>query len=260
MKQMNWQTFQTQFPDKAANYPGGEQAYMQSNREAELAWSGGLTGPKQNALSSSNPQGVKYPNTNYAIYNSELAQGGGGQHPLIALGLGAYQGQGPKQSLENIPEPIMQGGWKPQQILGGPQHTGISHPPQGPPRGGQPFTGNPFAPPPSNPIPQWGSEVMKGFGEFGETLGGYGDKLGGFGEQLGGFGNQITGFNEQFSNINNKLQNMEEGITGLTNKLNNQQQTQSSQPYSNPYQGLQSMLYGNYGGYQSPFTNNYSFY
>ena len=50
MKQMNRQTFQTQFPDKAANYPGGEQAYMQMNREAELAWSGGSKGPKQNVI------------------------------------------------------------------------------------------------------------------------------------------------------------------------------------------------------------------
>ena len=95
---------------------------------------------------------------------------------------------------------------------------------------------------------------------FGETLGGYGKQLGGFGEQLGGFENKMTGFNEQFSNINNKLQNMEKGISSLTDKINNQQQTQSSQPYSNPYGGLQSMLFGSYGGYQSPFTNYYSFY
>ena len=65
----------------------------------------------------------------------------------------------------------------PQQILGGPR--------------GQPFTGNPMEPPPSNPIPQWGSEVMKGFGKFGETLGGYGDMLGGLGEQIGGFVEQL---------------------------------------------------------------------
>jgi len=129
---------------------------------------------------------------------------------------------------------------------------------------------NPYAP--SNPVlgkynPKQDnpfSQQLTGFGDtlggYGEQIGGFGDKLGGFGEQLGGFGNQITGFNEQFSNINNKLQNMEKGITSLTDKLNNQQQTQSSQSRYNPYQGLQSMLYGNYGGYQSPFTNNYSFY
>jgi|TARA_X000001382_G_C3156005_1_gene174575 hypothetical protein len=119
---------------------------------------------------------------------------------------------------------------------------------------------NPYAP--ENPV--FGSQKNN---PFTQQLTGFGDKLGGFGEQLGGFGNQITGFNEQFTNINNKLQNMEKGISSLTDKLNNQQQTQSSQPYSNPYGGfsnpyggLQSMLFGNYGGYQSPFTYNYSFY
>jgi hypothetical protein len=211
MKQMNWHTYQMKFPDKAANYPGGEQAFNQQQQIVHDNWA--------------YPGGIGKP------------QGGGGQHPLTALGLAGYQGGQTNPQIQNPQIPVQDGG-----------------PRKWPPRG------NPFAPPPSNPIPQWGSEVMKGFGEFGETLGGYGEQLGGFGEQLGGFGNQITGFNEQFSNINNKLQNMEEGITGLTNKLNNQQQTQSSQPYSNPYQGLQSMLYGNYGGYQSPFTNNYSFY
>ena len=144
-------------------------------------------------------------------------------------------------------------------IVGGNPGGQFAQPPVNPYAPSNPVLGK-YNPKQDNPF----SQQLTGFGDtlggYGEQIGGFGDKLGGFGEQLGGFGNQITGFNEQFSNINNKLQNMEKGITSLTDKLNNQQQTQSSQSRYNPYQGLQSMLYGNYGGYQSPFTNNYSFY
>jgi len=100
---------------------------------------------------------------------------------------------------------------------------------------------------------------MKGFGEFGETLGGYGEQLGGlgeqiggykeqmggFGEQLGGFGEQLGGFKGQFENIDSRLQNMEQGISGLTDKLGVQQQPQ------NPFQmyGGYNPYGGGYGGY-----------
>ena len=203
MKQMNWQTFQTQFPDKAANYPGGEQAFNQQYIDRQNQWNQtNQLGPRQN----------------------EWAQGGGGfsQHPLIALGLGGYQG-----------------GQGQQQILGGPR--------------GQPFTGNPMEPPPSNPIPQWGSEVMKGFGKFGEQLGGYKEQMGGFGEQLGGFGEQLGGFKGQFEKIDSRLQNMEQGITSLKDKFGVQQQ----QP-QNPFQGLSSMFFGG-GGYGNPYSG-YSYF
>ena len=210
MKQMSWDVFQMKFPEKAANYPGGEQAFTQSNREDELAWSGqfgGPKGPRQNAILQ---QGGQNP--------YEWEQGGGGQNPLTALGLGGYQG-----------------GQGQQQILGGPR--------------GQPFTGNPMEPPPSNPIPQWGSEVMKGFGKFGEQLGGYKEQMGGFGEQLGGFGEQLGGFKGQFENIDSRLQNMEQGISGLTDKMGVQQQPQ------NPFQ-----MYGGYNPYGGGRYGGYSFF
>jgi len=203
MKQMHWSTFQTQYPDKAANYPGGEQAFNQQYIDRQNQWNQtNQLGPRQN----------------------EWAQGGGGfsQHPLIALGLGGYQG-----------------GQGQQQILGGPR--------------GQPFTGNPMEPPPSNPIPQWGSEVMKGFGKFGEQLGGYKEQMGGFGEQLGGFGEQLGGFKGQFEKIDSRLQNMEQGITSLKDKFGVQQQ----QP-QNPFQGLSSMFFGG-GGYGNPYSG-YSYF
>ena len=145
------------------------------------------------------------------------------QDPML-MGLGGGpRGLGPMQQ---------------QQILGGPR--------------GQPFTGSPMEPPPSNPIPQWGSEVMKGFGKFGETLGGYGEQMGGFGEQLGGFGEQLGGFKGQFENIDSRLQNMEQGITSLKDKMGVQQQPQ------NPFQGLSSMFFGG-GGYGNPYSG-YSYF
>ena len=214
MKQMHWSTFQTQYPDKAANYPGGEQAFNQQYIDRQNQWNQtNQLGPRQNALPH---QGGQNP--------YEWAQGGGGfsQHPLIALGLGGYQG-----------------GQGQQQILGGPR--------------GQPFTGNPMEPPPSNPIPQWGSEVMKGFGKFGEQLGGYKEQMGGFGEQLGGFGEQLGGFKGQFEKIDSRLQNMEQGITSLKDKFGVQQQ----QP-QNPFQGLSSMFFGG-GGYGNPYSG-YSYF
>ena len=248
---MNWHTFQMQFPDKAANYPGGEQAFTQQYIDRANQWSqqgGGPRGPRQNALPH---QGGQNP--------YELAQGGGGlsQHPLIALGLGGYQGgQGGVQtnppvlasSNPNIQQPP-QGGWPPRNIQdilgGGPRNW-----------------------PPRPKVPDW-----QGVGEqitgFGETLGGYGEQLGGFGEQLGGyeeqlgglgeqiggykeqmggFGEQLGGFKGQFENIDSRLQNMEQGISGLTDKLGVQQQQQ------NPFQGISSFGFGGY----NPFYGGYS--
>ena len=135
--------------------------------------------------------------------------------------------------------PNQQSSWQ-QQILGGP-------------KGQHPFTGNPMEPSPSNPVPQWGSEVMKGFGKFGEQLGGYGEQMGGFGEQLGGFGEQLGGFKGQFEKIDSRLQNMEQGITSLKDKFGVQQQ----QP-QNPFQGLSSMFFGG-GGYGNPYSG-YSYF
>ena len=50
---MHWSTFQTQFPDKAANYPGGEQAFNQQYIDRQNQWNqqvGGPKGPRQNSL------------------------------------------------------------------------------------------------------------------------------------------------------------------------------------------------------------------
>ena len=193
-RQLTPEEFETKYPNYNQN-PNFQQSYQHVPTTSQQGPKG--LGPRQN----------------------EWAQGGGGfsQHPLIALGLGGYQG-----------------GQGQQQILGGPR--------------GQPFTGNPMEPPPSNPIPQWGSEVMKGFGKFGEQLGGYKEQMGGFGEQLGGFGEQLGGFKGQFENIDSRLQNMEKGITSLTDKMGVQQQPQ------NPFQ-----MYGGYNPYGSGY-GGYSFF
>jgi hypothetical protein len=187
------------------NYPGGQQAWEQSMHQTVQDWQnqqggGRPTGPRQNAILQ---QGGQNP--------YEWAQGGGGQNPLTALGLGGYQGG--------------QGG-----VLAS---TAMPRPPQGPPR--QDIFG----------IRGMGEQI----GGFGETLGGYGEQMGGFGEQLGGFGEQLGGFKDEFSNINNRLQSMEQGITSLTDKFGVQQQ-QPQNPfqglssmffggggYGNPYSG-----------------------
>jgi hypothetical protein len=78
MKQMNWQTFQTKFPDKAANFPGGEQAYNQQLQTAHDNWA--------------NPGGMGKPPNQTALGLAGLLQqgglGGGYQVPL--------QGESPK--------------------------------------------------------------------------------------------------------------------------------------------------------------------
>jgi len=46
MKQMHWSTFQTQYPDKAANYPGGEQAFNQQYIDRQNQWNQQGGGPR----------------------------------------------------------------------------------------------------------------------------------------------------------------------------------------------------------------------
>ena len=75
MKQMHWSTFQTKFPDKAANYPGGEQAFNQQQQTAHDNWAnpggmGGPKGPRQSIL----PLGLA----------GLLTQGGPKQWPTIS--------------------------------------------------------------------------------------------------------------------------------------------------------------------------------
>ena len=153
MKQMNWHTFQTQFPDKAANYSGGEQAFNQQQQIAHDNWA--------------YPGGIGKP------------QGGGGQHPLIALGLAGYQGGQTNPQIQNP----HQGGQNPfiQTVQGGRERfpPGLNWPPRG-------------WPPKPKQAP---------WEEFGEQLGGYEEQLGGFGETLGGYGEQIGGFGEQMSGV-----------------------------------------------------------
>ena len=226
---MNWQTFQTQFPDKAANYPGGEQAFNQQYIDRQNQWNQtNQLGPRQNALPH---QGGQNP--------YEWAQGGGGfsQHPLISLGLAGYQGG-----------------------QGGVQNPVDDYFPQ------KPHQGGPRNWPPRPKVPDWqgvGEQIggfgkqLGGYGEqlggFGEQLGGYKEQMGGFGEQLGGFGEQLGGFKGQFEKIDSRLQNMEQGITSLKDKFGVQQQ----QP-QNPFQGLSSMFFGG-GGYGNPYSG-YSYF
>ena len=209
MKQMHWSTFQTQFPDKAANYPGGEQAFNQQYIDRQNQWNQtNQLGPRQNTLPH---------------------QGGG------IMGLGGLFGQGgPRQGGP-------QGGprsWFPQQPT--------QQPPQQNPWGGMGLSGimNVMSIP--GQMTGFG-ETLGGFGEqlggyeeqmggFGEQLGGYKDLLSGFGEKFGGFGEQLGGFKDQFSGINDKLQNLEQGISSLTDKFGTQQQQQPQQNFGmNPF-------------------------
>ena len=209
MKQMHWSTFQTQFPDKAANYPGGEKAFNQQYIDRQNQWNQtNQLGPRQNTLPH---------------------QGGG------IMGLGGLFGQGgPRQGGP-------QGGprsWFPQQPT--------QQPPQQNPWQGIGLGGMANIAQIPGQMEGFG-ETLGGFGEqmggFGEQLGGYEEQMGGFGEQLGGykdllsgfgekfgsFGEKLGGFKDEFSGINDKLQNLEQGIASLTDKFGTQQQQQS--PY-----------------------------
>ncbi len=60
MKQMHWSTFQTQYPDKAANYPGGEQAFNQQYIDRQNQWNQQGGGPRgQTSLLTQDPFGIK---------------------------------------------------------------------------------------------------------------------------------------------------------------------------------------------------------
>jgi hypothetical protein len=65
-----------------------------------------------------------------------------------------------------------------------------------------------------------------------EQFTGFGNQLTGFGDQLTGFGDQFSGLDKQFDTINTRLNSMDEGIAGLSELLQPQQQLYNS-PYSN---------------------------
>ena len=213
MKQMHWSSFQTQFPDKAANYPGGEQAFNQQYIDRQNQWNQtNQLGPRQNTL----------PNFEFNDIHGQIQQGGG------IMGLGGLFGQGgPRQGGP-------QGGprsWFPQQPT---QQPPQQNPWQGIGLGGMANIAQ---------IPgqmEGFGETLGGFGEqmggFGEQLGGYKDLLSGFGEKFGSFGEKLGGFKDEFSGINDKLQGLEQGIASLTDKFGEQRQPQQQQQnYMNPF-------------------------
>ncbi len=65
-----------------------------------------------------------------------------------------------------------------------------------------------------------------------EQFTGFGNQLTGFGDQLTGFNDQFGGLSKQFDTINTRLNSMDEGIAGLSELLQPQQQLYNS-PYSN---------------------------
>jgi len=65
-----------------------------------------------------------------------------------------------------------------------------------------------------------------------EQFTGFSNQLTGFGDQLTGFGDQFSGLDKQFNTINTRLDNVDEGIAGLSEQLQPQQQLYNS-PYSN---------------------------
>mgnify|MGYP003680040459 CR=1 FL=1 len=103
-----------------------------------------------------------------------------------------------------------------------------------------------FGPPPTPTIPKLGSAVGFPVTVSGDdsiastaTVNPYQEQFTGFGNQLTGFGDQLTGFNDQFGGlskqfdtINTRLNSMDEGIAGLSELLQPQQQLYNS-PYSN---------------------------
>jgi hypothetical protein len=75
-------------------------------------------------------------------------------------------------------------------------------------------------------------EVSTQQAPYQEQFTGFGNQLTGFGNQLTGFGDQFGGLDKQFDTINTRLNSMDEGIAGLSELLQPQQQLYNS-PYSN---------------------------
>ena len=93
MKQMHWSTFQTQYPDKAANYPGGEQAFNQQYIDRQNQWNQQGGGPRgQTSLLTQDPFGIKGFGETLGGYKEQM---GGFGEQLGGFGeqLGGFKGQ-----------------------------------------------------------------------------------------------------------------------------------------------------------------------
>jgi hypothetical protein len=115
MKQMHWSTFQTQYPDKAANYPGGEQAYNQQYIDRQNQWNQQGGGPRgQTSLLTQDPFGIKGFGEQVTGFGETLGgykeQMGGFGEQLGGFGeqLGGFKGQFEKidSRLQNMEQGI----------------------------------------------------------------------------------------------------------------------------------------------------------
>ena len=167
MKQMHWSTFQTQFPDKAANYPGGEQAYNQQQQIRLDNWAnpGGMGGPRQQ-------------NAGIMGLGGLLGQGGPRQHPIR-----------PQQPWQH---PIQQ----PQDPWGvkgmGEQLTGF-----GEQLGGYEEQMGGFG-------EQLGGykDLLSGSGE---KFGSFGEQLGGFKDEFSGINDKLQNLEQGISSLTDKF-------------------------------------------------------
>ena len=163
MKQMHWSTFQTQFPDKAANYPGGEQAYNQQQQIRLDNWAnpGGMGGPKQTALGLAGLFGQGGGPKQLWPTISDLQQPQAPQDPWGVRGMG--------EQITGFGETL--GGYGEQLGGFGEQLGGYK-------------------------------DLLSGFGEkfgsFGERLGGFKDEFSGINDKLQGLEQGIASLTDKF--------------------------------------------------------------
>jgi len=156
-----------QFPDKAANFPGGEQAFNQQQQTAHDNWAypGGMGGPRQ-------------------------------QNAGI-MGLGGFQGG---QIRPPMPPGMPPGGWNPQQPVDPPRQDIFGIRGMGEQLGGFGETLGGYG-------EQMGGfgEQLGGFGEtlggYGEQIGGFGEQMTGVEKMLSGFGGQFENLNTRLDSM-----------------------------------------------------------
>ena len=171
MKQMPWSVYQMQFPDKAANFPGGEQAFNQQQQTAHDNWAypGGMGGPRQ-------------------------------QNAGI-MGLGGFQGG---QIRPPMPPGMPPGGWNPQQPVDPPRQDIFGIRGMGEQIGGFGEQLGGFG-------EQMGGfgETLGGYqdllGGYGEQLGGFGEQLGGFKDEFSGINDKLQNLEQGISSLTDKF-------------------------------------------------------
>jgi septal ring factor EnvC (AmiA/AmiB activator) len=163
MKQMHWSTFQTQFPDKAANYPGGEQAFTQQYIDRQNQWNQ-QGGPRQSIL----PLG-------------------------LAGGLAGLFGQGGPRGGSWTGNPMA----PPPKPIQSPQHGFHQF---GEQLGGFGETLGGYGEQLGGYEEQLGG-FGETLGGYGEQIGGFGEQMSGVEEAMGGFGEQFKGLNNRLDSM-----------------------------------------------------------